>query len=527
MDIFISYARKDDRCAREVIGSKGLVTSLHDRLILNFEELGEPRPSIFRDTKQISGADQFEPRLGAALAKAKLLVVVLSRNWVESEWCRRELDTFVKRCQERNESGQAIKERIFLVRKHAIAPKDRPEWLQGQSGYDLFQVDPENGDEIEFFDSDVGKPHKEEWFTNTRRLAKDLRRRFGGSITDSLDITQPSARLPAAVMANPVTVFVARPAADMERCYGTLLEELLRRGARIVPDVRSNLPMQADQAIAFIDAALEQAAVSIHLLGEKPGFQPEDGDPIVQLQLERAARMALKAHADGRQSRSFHRVIWAPRVIPGSPAGAPAREIFEVLAKHSPGRGPRPESSLCNGDKIDGDTLTKFVQFLLRHLEEISRPPQPQVRGVAAGAQVYIQHDAQDIAAAETVAEGLVKLGFTPVLPVIEGDSAGRSQIHRDSLKMADVVVLCWANAGGVWVRATASELRDWQLLGRSKAFASRTVVALPPPVADKARMRRFPPKTDIDRIIDASALTDVQSDALAPLLQDLIQQAP
>jgi hypothetical protein len=89
-DIFISYARKDDG-APDLPGAQGFVTSLHNRLLEVFENRGPPKPTVFRDTQRIGQADQFEPRLGQALRDARVLVVVLSRNWLvpEREWCHR------------------------------------------------------------------------------------------------------------------------------------------------------------------------------------------------------------------------------------------------------------------------------------------------------------------------------------------------------------------------------------------------------------------------------------------------------
>jgi hypothetical protein len=121
---------------------------------------------------------------------------------------------------------------------------------------------------------------------------------------------------------------------------------------------------------------------------------------------------------------------------------------------------------------------------------------------------------------AEAVAESLARLGFSPLLPIIEGDTAGRMQIHRDSLRNADAVVLCWAMAAPVWVRATASELRRWQDLGRNKAFVVRTVLALPPHKVDKDRLFKFPPKTDLDLVIDATAAPAVNPNDLGPFLR-------
>jgi hypothetical protein len=519
-DIFISYARRDDQAAREVLGAKGLVTSLHDRLLAVFDELGTPRPSVFRDTQRIDKADQFEPRLGHALREAKLLVVVLSRNWLDSEWCRRELDTFVGHWQVRGEDDQRVRERVVLVRKHAIPPEGRPEWLKGQSGYDLLAIDPENREEIAFFDADLGRPRDERWFAVIRELAVILRKRAHESPLPSIEAASPK---PPAVAqpSNGRTVFVAWSAADMKDSRDTLVEELARRGFRVVPDAAVDLPREGSRAQVVIDAALAEAEVSIHLLGDKLGFTPEDSAPIVRLQLERAVAQVA---ASGPEACPIRRLIWAPRVLPGAIDGSATRDPHAVLARHlALPEQVRPEEELRPGDKLDGDTLTKFVQFVLQHLGGLASPTTLRFPPVPEGAKVYVEHHELDAAMAEIVGDGLVRLGLEPVMPALEGDPAERLQIHRDALQNADAVLLCWAEAADVWVRASSIELRRWQDLGRAAAFACRSVVALPPQRPAKERLRKFPPRSDIDGVIDATAAAPVSPDTLDPLLRPLL----
>jgi hypothetical protein len=509
-----------------VIGAKGFVTSLHDRLLADFEDLGAPRPIIFRDVKQIEAADQFEPRLGKALEAAKVLVVVLSRNWLESDWCRRELHTFVEARSTRGEDEVSIRERIILVQKHSIPPEARPKWLQGQAGHALLTLDKENQQEIEYFDAALGRPNDERWFTTIRTLAKQLRSRVH-DVSSANDGPPPAE--PAECSADGPVVYVAYPAADMKASFDTLVLELRRRGVQVVPDPAADLPKEGQRAIEAIDEALSRAKLSIHLLGDKAGFQPEDALPIVRLQLERAAvKLATVTSPGTADPHAFHRLIWAPRFLPGSMEPSAARNIFDVLARHSPpASDARPEDALRKGDKLDGDTLTKFIQFVVQHLDEIIHATVSRLPPMPEGAQIYVQHDENDVSVAEAVAEGLAQLGFSPLLPVIEGDTAGRIQIHRDLLRTADAVVLCWAMAAPVWVRATASELRRWQDLGRTKKFDVRTVVALPPEREDKKRLRKFPPKTDLDLVIDATSLGTVNASGLDPFLRGLCGSAP
>ena len=303
-----------------------------------------------------------------------------------------------------------------------------------------------------------------------------------------------------------------------------VVEELIRRGFRVVPDPSAALPSAGELAARAIDEALAGAELSVHLLGAKAGPIPEDSVPLVRLQLERAAARIVQPAPAVPDPRAFHRVIWAPRILQALAEDAAARDPFAVLAKQSGlAADAKPETAIRPGDKLDGDTLTKFVQFVLQHLAEIGRPASSRLPTVTAGSQIYVQHDERDASTAETVADGLERLGFEPLLPALEGDPAERQRVHRDALQTADAVLLCWAEAADVWVRAGASELRRWEDLGRSTAFACRGVLALPPQRPAKERLRKYPPKNDLDSVIDATATPQVTAEALAPLLRPLL----
>jgi hypothetical protein len=125
-DIFISYARDDDRPPPDKPDRKGFVTFLDDAVRYEFTELGPERPKIWRDTKRIADGDQFTPEIEQALKNASFLLVVLSPNWMASHWCRRELDTFAK-----YHGPDGLRERIVVVAKRHVDPDKRPSLTPG------------------------------------------------------------------------------------------------------------------------------------------------------------------------------------------------------------------------------------------------------------------------------------------------------------------------------------------------------------------------------------------------------------
>ena len=86
---------------------------------------------------------------------------------------------------------------------------------------------------------------------------------------------------------------------------------------------------------------------------------------------------------------------------------------------------------------------------------------------------------------------------------LFEGPEAEIKSFNSKQMVDCDGVILCWAAASEVWVRAQASGLRNWSALGRSQQFRYRAVVAAPPPGTRKSKVL-FSSK-DIDLFVDLS----------------------
>ncbi len=76
---------------------KGFVTCLLEQIYFEFQQLGAPWPTIWRDTRNLELGDVFDPVIDDAIQQSALFLVVLSPNWMESEYCRSELDSFRRR----------------------------------------------------------------------------------------------------------------------------------------------------------------------------------------------------------------------------------------------------------------------------------------------------------------------------------------------------------------------------------------------------------------------------------------------
>ena len=507
IQIFISYARDDDRPAPDLPESKGFVTFLREMLVYEFSKLGAARPKIWRDTNRIAQGDQFERMIEEAISQSSILLVVLSQVWMARDFCQRELRDFAERW--RAEGPEGIRSRIVVVGKRYVDPDKRPSLLQHQQGFEFYSMnDPDDvGFELEFYSR--GRIRDPRFETRMEQLAHYLWRKAERLAGDRSEPPQPP-QLPvppsgmggiaAQAKATPVNgrvIFLAKPADDMRENYSRIAKELEGRGYRVVPPIESELPRDSS-ALAYIDEALGAAEFSVHLVGEKPGFAPDDVklDRIVKLQLMRAAaRVAHAAAPSGDALREFRRVIWAPRLVDAGASeegNQTERDPLAVLAAF--------DRQLAT-DKIEGDSLSRFVDFLLQHLA-LSAPSARMPEPIAGDTRLYLCHSEQDAEYVGDLAEALQQRQIEIVYPAFEGSERELKNFHREQLAACDAVALCWANAPEVWVRAHASELRDPQGLGRTKPFAYRTVVAGPPPGGRKKVKGLFPPR-EIDFVVD------------------------
>jgi hypothetical protein len=502
--IFLSYARDDNSVSPELTRAKGFVSALVDHLDYVFKRQGFPKPKIWWDQRQIDKADRFDPMLQAAIEGSSLLLVIMSRNWLSRPWCRKELELFAKRAD--------AHEQIILVRRNHVDQSEHPEELQNIQGYDFFSLDDwrEPGAERLFFDrgeiqDDMFLKHVDELGSILWRRAKSRPRRNGGVLTDTKAMARevkPPGR----------TIYLAKPASDMLKAYERVANELVRQNYIVAPPIGEKIPADASAlALAFVDNALAAAELSIHLLGEKPGYAPDELDPIVRLQLARAAERAKSPAIIGASSHPFSRIIWAPKIMEeGSDSSvADFRDPVAVLNKFD---------NFRSGDEVVGDVSNAFLVYLKRELD--LRDPSGTVADSPMekpDSRIYVWHRKDDREFARKVHKWLRQQKADAVLPGND-DDADKDKLHRKNLAECDAVFLCWAQATDVWAKMSASELRSWRDIGRKNKFSVRGLVLGPPPRESKSE-DDMPSDYEIDEILDLSKDDQLMLDRLQPLL--------
>jgi hypothetical protein len=140
--IFVSYAHDDDLTTSTSEDEVGFVTFLFQTLQLKLRDLGVKRPTIWRDRRRIAAGDQFDGKIDDGLKNAQILIVVLSNNWMQRSYCRKELDEFVE--LRRAAGVENVAERLIVVGKGHVDRLKRPPVLQNQLGFLFYSRDDQN-----------------------------------------------------------------------------------------------------------------------------------------------------------------------------------------------------------------------------------------------------------------------------------------------------------------------------------------------------------------------------------------------
>src|SRR5688500_178675 len=239
-DIFISYGHlDDDDPGGDVKGWVDLLVERLPRLISN--NLGY-LPAIWRDERSLRGNDLLTAAISEGVTTSLLLIPIVSPRYVQSDWCRRELEAFYQ--SEAPAGAPAFRSRIFKVIKTPLLfhlAKKEPEPLRELIGYSFYEMD---GDmPVEFGPAVTPTKHPRYW-TALRRLAWDISNMLV-TLKHAKEATTGPLVLPTAQSTPSVAatnggpqkfVYLAETTSDLSSERELVRDELRQRGYGVLPD---------------------------------------------------------------------------------------------------------------------------------------------------------------------------------------------------------------------------------------------------------------------------------------------------
>jgi tetratricopeptide (TPR) repeat protein len=105
-DLFISYAHLDN--------ARHQVRELRDAILEDFEGFAGRSLKIFFDEEDIPGMSAWESRIARGLRESRLFLAVLSPNYFDSEYCRKEWDEYIRYEAMRQCLGEGVAPVYFI-----------------------------------------------------------------------------------------------------------------------------------------------------------------------------------------------------------------------------------------------------------------------------------------------------------------------------------------------------------------------------------------------------------------------------
>ena len=487
-DIFISYGHSDDE---DPCGDlKGWVDLLAERLpILVNNNLGY-KPKIWRDQHSLRGNDLLRSAISEGVSQSLVLVPVVSPRYVQSDWCRTELEAFCNSAPPPHVPAHAS--RIFKVIKTPLLlqlTNKEPEQLRDLIGYPFYEM--ENDMPVEF-SPDVAPNKDQRYWTALRRLAWDISNMLvmlkqepappSGVVAatnqatmnqGTLDQSPANGGLSSSVAASSgpsgpaKIVYLAETTSDLAKERDLVRDELQQRGYGVLPDQK--LPAEEHKKTeAAVTSALARSALSVHLIGKRYGSTPEDdARSIVRIQEESAAER-------GAADPSFLRLLWMP---PG--LMTPAMEVSDE-------RQQSFVAELQRRITAGAELLQTSIEDLKTRLVEKLSPPVTAIGRVGGRKklrQVYLICENRDRSLVRPIKEYLFKQNFEVITWFDDEEVAGTlNDYHRKNLRECDAAVVYFGSGDEPWVRKNLDDLEKAYGYGRERDWSAAAVYVAAPP---------------------------------------------
>ena len=477
-DIFISYGHLDDEDpAGDVKGWVDLLVERLPRLVSN--NLGY-LPTVWRDERSLRGNDLLTAAISEGVTTSLLLIPIVSPRYVQSDWCRRELEAF---CQSEPPPGAPpFRSRIFKVIKTPLLfhlAKKEPESLHELIGYSFYEME---GDMPVEFGPEVTPSKDPRYWTALRRLAWDVSnmlvtlKHAKERITGPLSMPGPQA--PPSVATNPLGgtngdkkfVYLAETTSDLTKERELVRDELLQRGYGVLPEEK--LPAAELQQIQqTVNQALSRCALSVHLIGKRYGSTPEDNPrSLVCIQDDMAAQRITN-------DPNFSRLLWMPQGLM-----TPAIEITDERQKEF-------VTALQNRVGERTELLQMSIEDLKTRIVEKLNPPAKQAAAKPVRSklkQVYLICENRDRSLIRPLKEYLFKQNIEVI--TWSDDEAGRTLMdyHHKNLRECDAALVYFGNGDEPWVRKNLEDLEKAYGYGRENDWAASAVYVGAPPSEQK-----------------------------------------
>ncbi len=468
-DVLISYAHIDNQPlpAEE----QGWVTRFHHILEERSIQILGTKPRILRQdkTKPEDAVKPFDRPAArhdesplsehvAQFAKVASLISIVSPQYVRSQACHQELQSF---CRAAARSGGLWLEgrvpRVYKVVKTPMPIERQPRELQGVREYDFFEFD---GERLVEYGYDTDRDLDLKFIQAIDDLIYDIHKLMRISATNPGRIQQ----IPAAPPGDKV-VYLAETSHHLTPIRDEVRRELELSGCWVLPD--RPLPYSGSFS-EEIQASLVLCELSVHLLDVEDLLPVKRAPAAIPLPHVETYRMReqLKLAAERSDDAGFAQLLWVP--------GTRERDYWEPLLSQLPGLPEVLQTGV--------EELKTVIQG---HLEDAT--PAHLAEAISEQSHsVYLDFDGQDL---NDPVLNQIRDWLSEQFEVLQPDYGSREGVGSTEYKLrqADGVLIYYGQGSEIWLKRRLNALRKSCSAGRSRL--PRAVYVGEPPTPHKRNL--------------------------------------
>lgn len=446
IDVVISFADKDNESPEK---NAGWVDHFSRFLgLMLYQVLGE-RPNILVKS-------EFDSLTASSLDKAAVLVAIVSNEYIKSGRCLDTLESFYKSA----EKSKSVN-RIFKVLKNPIGIEEQPPRIRELLPYDMFQQDIETGATKEYTDFFTHDAEKHYWMKMVD-LAYDIHESL-------ITLKQDGDKKETKNIFKRKVIYLAETGHDLTVQRNIIKRELQRHGYIVLPS--HTLPQHINEFEKAVSKELEEASLSIHLIGNAYGEIPEGADKsVVEIQNKLAAD---KSRSIGNKKEIFSRLIW---ISPNLKNASERQRIFIENIKR--------DIEAQEGAEILQTPLEDFKNIVREELLDTAMD-KAKLRETN-GKSVYLVHDKLDKDEVRPLIDFMEKSGYEVLVPEFDGELLELRQKHINNLRSFDGALIYKGKVNDQWVRMKMLDLLKAPGFGRKKPIKAKAIMVAPGSLSNK-----------------------------------------
>lgn len=473
-DILINYVTGDDQAMSQE-QQAGWVSSFKRFLNMVLSQLLQKHPNI--ELLNVESLEENNEEALQTLSETGVLVTILSPEYVNKAGESEVIKQFFEATEKQNEIKQSASERCFKVIKFPVEYDKQPELLQTLLSYNLFYLDRETGEELEFNDFFSNNAEKNYW-TTLVDLAYDiyhvLVKIAYKDVKDINSVTLTGIFGESGEVTASRTVYLAETSQELAVQRTIIKRELQRYGYQVLPNY--TLPNEFNELQQSVKEDLDRAIISIHLIGREYGENVKGTDvSIIELQNRLASEhsMRLQENKEDKPTRSnsFSRLIWLPPSL--VEASERQQRFIENLREDAQGLSSAEILQI----PLEDFKTTIRKSLIKAPLQVKNREHAPKVN--IDKSQIYLIFDKMDTQPALMLMEHLQQQGFYVITPLLMGTILEVRKQHIDGLKYCDLAIIFAEKADEQWVKVKLKDLVKAPGFGREKPLKAKILLTI------------------------------------------------